>query len=97
MAVLVEAISVVVRRDAIDSRLSGGWRNFLDIVPNNTLCLDEDIARVAFMTPPDVEAFISHLESGGLTFLRDGQSVDIAVVEIGKNSASTKGYRGQSR
>ena len=81
MAVLVEAISVIVRRDAISARFSGGWRQFLAIVPNSTLCSDEDLARVGFMSPPDIEAFVRRLENGGLTFVRDGQAVDIAVVD----------------
>ena len=81
MAVLVEAISVIVRRDAITARFSGGWRQFLAIVPNSTLCSDEDLARVGFMSPPDIEAFVRRLEKGGLTFVRDGQAVDIAVVD----------------
>lgn len=81
MAVLVEAISVIVRRDAINARFSGGWRQFLATVPNSTLCSDEDLARVGFMSPPDIEAFVRRLEKGGLTFVRDGQAVDIAVVD----------------
>lgn len=81
MAVLVEAISVIVRRDAIAARFSGGWRQFLATVPNSTLCFDEDLARVGFMSPPDVEAFVRRLEKGGLTFLIDGQAVDITVVD----------------
>jgi len=81
MAVLVEAISVIVRRDAIAARFAGGWRQFLTIVPNSTLCSDEDLVRVGFMSPPDVEAFVRRLEMGGLTFAHDGQSVDIAVVD----------------
>lgn len=81
MAVLVEAISVIVRRDAINARFSGGWRQFLAIVPNSTLCSDENLARVGFMSPPDIEAFVRRLERGGLTFVRDGQAVDIAVVD----------------
>ena len=72
MAVLVEAISVIVRRDAIDRRFSGGWREFLNAVPNNTFCADEDLARVGFMTPQDVEAFVRRLDCGGLTFVRKG-------------------------
>ncbi len=81
MAVLVEAISVIVRRDAVNARFSGGWREFLAIVPNSTLCSDEDLARVGFMVPPDIEAFVRRLERGGLIFLRDRQSVDIAIVD----------------
>ena len=48
-------------------------------MPNNTLCSDNEVARVGFMTPQDCEAFVDLLESHGLTFLRDGQSQDIAV------------------
>lgn len=81
MAVLVEAISVVVRRDAIDDRYSGGWREFLNCIPNCTFCADEELARVGFMSPSDVESFVKHLESCGLTFLRNGLCVDIAIVD----------------
>ena len=81
MAVLVEAISVVVRRDAIRAKFSGGWPEFLECVPNDTLCSDDDIARVGFMTPPDVEAFIELLEKNDLIFLRNRRTVDIAVVD----------------
>ena len=81
MAVLVEAISVIVRRDAIDKRFQGGWREFENVVPNCTLCADDELVRVGFMSPPDVEAFVRHLEKGGLTFVKNGQAVDIAVVD----------------
>jgi hypothetical protein len=81
MAVLVEAISVVVRRDAINGRFRGGWARFVDLVPNDTLCSDDQLARVGFMSPADVESFVRHLEMGGLTFVRDGHAVDISVVD----------------
>lgn len=81
MAVLVEAISVIVRRDSIDKRFHGGWREFENVVPSSTLCSDDELARAGFMSPPDVEAFVRLLEKGGLTFVRNGQAVDIAVVD----------------
>ena len=81
MAVLVEAISVILRRDAINAQFAGGWHQFLAIVPNRTLCFDEDLVRVGFMSPPDIEAFVSRLEKGGLTFEHDGHAVDMAVVD----------------
>lgn len=81
MAVLVEAISVIVRRPAIAERFRGGWPAFLDAIPNATGCYDDDLARVGFMSPYDVEAFISELEAGGLVFRSDGQAADIAVVD----------------
>lgn len=45
MAVLVEAISVIVRRDAIRGKYPGGWQGFVAAVPNGTLCYDDDLAR----------------------------------------------------
>ena len=81
MAVLVEAISVIVRRPAIAERFEGGWPAFQRAIPNATGCHDDDLARVGFMTPTDVGAFVSMLEAGGLIFRRDGQAVDFAVVD----------------
>ena len=81
MAVLVEAISVIVRRDAIDARFSGGWSEFLNAIPNGSFCADEELARIGFMTPQDVEAFVRRLERGGLTFVRKGKAIDMAVVD----------------
>lgn len=81
MAVLVEAISVIVRRQAINERFKGGWPAFQRSIPNVTGCYDDDLARVGFMTPADVRAFVSMLEKGGLTFLCDGEAVDLTVVD----------------
>jgi hypothetical protein len=82
MAVLVEAISVVVRRDAIDEKLPGGWETFIDEVSNNTLCTDGELARVGFMSPQDVEEFVMFLRIGGLTFVEEGKAVDLSVVDM---------------
>lgn len=81
MAVLVEAISVIVRRDAIDEKLTGGWESFVDEVPNNTLCTDGALARIGFMTPVDVEEFMMFLTMGGLTFIDEDRAIDVAVVD----------------
>ena len=81
MAVLVEAISVIVRRDAIDNVYTSGWTDFLDDVPNATLCTDGELARVGFMAPDDVERFIDLLCRRGLAFLANGKCQDIAIVD----------------
>ncbi len=81
MAVLVEAFSVIVRRDAIDQKLWGGWAEFVGLVPNQTLCYDKELARVGFMAPRDVQAFIEQLQQGGLTFENEGKAQDMAVVD----------------
>jgi len=81
MAVLVEGISVIVKRDAIVAVYPGGWDAFVRGAPNRTLCADTELARVGFMTPQDVETFVKHLEQVGLRFLADGKSVDIVIVD----------------
>jgi len=81
MSVLIEAISVIIRADALLKAFNGDWEAFKAIVPNKTLCADNEVVRVGFMTPDDVESFIKKLEKYGLTFLRNDESVDIAVVD----------------
>ena len=81
MAVLLEAISVVVRRDVIDSRFPGGWNEFVLFVPNATLCADDHLARVGFMQPSEVEDFVVALEAHGILFVSDGAARDMVVID----------------
>lgn len=68
MAVLCEAISVVIRRDSIDKYYPGGWGKFENSIPNATLCSDGELARVGFFSPDGVQSFIKGLEEKGLQF-----------------------------
>jgi hypothetical protein len=68
MAVLCEAISVIVKRSSIDKYLKGGWKQFLKDIPNSTMCTDGELVRVGFMTPNQVQVYIELLASGGLQF-----------------------------
>ncbi len=81
MAVLIEGTSVVVRVDALLERFPGGWEAFKRIVSNQTLCADNEIVRIGFMSPQDVEPFVKKLQGAGLEFLRDGEAIDIAVAD----------------
>jgi hypothetical protein len=81
MAVLVEAISVIVRRDAIDRRFNGGWKAFVSRVPNETLCTDGLLARVGFMDPKSVGRFVEDLRADGLEFIRAERCADIVVID----------------
>ena len=80
MAVLIEAISVVVRADAI-LRAFDDWEAFKALAPNRTLCADGELCRVGFMDPHDIQRFIHVLETRSLIFQRDGRAVDIVVVD----------------
>ena len=81
MAVLVEGVSVIVRVEAIHAKYPGGWAAFRDDVPNGTLCCDNEIARVGFMTPDDTKAFVERLSCQGLACLVNGKANDVAVAD----------------
>lgn len=97
MAVLIEGISVVVRWDAIDRSFSGGRSAFLATLPNKTYCGDDDLARVGFMAPAHVQAYVRFLESNGLTFVAERRAVDLAVVDQVRGPTSRVGWLEFSR
>ena len=81
MAVLAEAISVIVKRASIEARYPGGWDAFVQNAPNRTLCADKAVVRLGFMTPADVEAFVKELEQKGLGYLVTGKARDLVVAD----------------
>jgi hypothetical protein len=81
MAVLVEGISAIVRVEAIYEHYDGDWTSFVKEIPNGTLCSDDELARVGFMSPDDCRAFVWDLERVGMVFVLNDQSQDIVVAE----------------
>lgn len=81
MAVLVEAISVIIKRDVIEARYPGGWDGFVATAPNRTLCADTALVRVGFMVPADVDQFVSVLARSGIVYLKDGLAQGLCVVD----------------
>lgn len=81
MAVLIEAISVVIRGDRLLAAFGNDWSAFKGIVPNRTLCADEELARVGFMVPAEAKAFVETLQRRGLVYLMDGAAQDLIVVD----------------
>ena len=81
MAVLIEGISVVIRRSAIDGHIHGGWSAFIAQLPPATLCDDAEIAGVGFRDSDDLGSFLRGLIAAGLQFVADGVATDLAVVD----------------
>ena len=90
MSVLVEATSVLVRIDAITNKFSGGFDAFESAVPSDTLCVDNEIAGVGFMTPVDVEAFVKKLERNGSVYQREGQAMMFRQLDSGHKKTTAK-------
>jgi hypothetical protein len=80
MAVLCEGISVIVRCDRVVQAFDS-FDRYKRIVPNKTLCADNEIARVGFMAPDDPKRFVGRLERQGLRYLMDGSAADIVVID----------------
>jgi len=81
MAVLVEAISILIRKDSIQSKMAGGEKRFELLIPNATHCDDGELVRVGFLGPPEMDEFIDDLKDAGLTFMEDGKCIDLVVCD----------------
>lgn len=81
MAVLAEGISVVIRCDRLLAAFEGDWDSFKAIVPNTTLCADNELVRVGFMVPADVKDFVDRLAGRGLIYFANGAAQDLVVVD----------------
>lgn len=81
MAVLVEALCVVIRRSTIDAKYPGGWEKFEADHRDFTICADDEIVRIEFAMPMPVRLLIRDLERLGFEHMKDGKSAEIAIVD----------------
>ena len=82
MAVLCEALSVIVKTRSLNEKLKGGKQEFLKLIPNSTYCSDGELERVGFLSPEEAENYILTLKGKGLEFLQNNESVDIVVIDM---------------
>ncbi|MRR36497.1 hypothetical protein EG829_17870 [bacterium] len=81
MAVLVEALCVVIRRSTIDMKYPGGWEKFEADHRELPVCADDEITRVGFTLPMPMRLLIRELEKLGFEYMKDGRSAEIAIVD----------------
>lgn len=81
MAVLVEAISVVVPIAVLEAKYPGGVAQYERDCTNHTFCADANLTSIRFMLSTDVKRFIERLTARGLDFVAAGSCVDIVVVD----------------
>jgi len=81
MAILVEQLTVVVRREAIERCIFGGWERFRALTEDHAPCSDGCLAGASFATALEVRRFIAILEGYGIRFEDDGTCQDIAVLD----------------
>jgi hypothetical protein len=81
MSVLVEALTVVIRRDRLTAIHPGAVDQFFKNAPNKTARADSHLVAVGFMNPDDVRVYVRTLEQeAGFRHLEDGECIDVAVV-----------------
>jgi len=81
MAVLVDAISVVIRSDkavAAFAVIVGRFQG--KTVPKSSLCADGELVRVGVMTPEDAEQYVKKLRPTALIISKMSEQHDIVVV-----------------
>jgi|TARA_B110000483_G_C18014866_1_gene472619 hypothetical protein len=82
MAVLCEAISVVIKTKAIKEKFTGGYRGFYQKIPNNTYCSDGELECIGFLSSQAVGEYVEILENNGLTFQVNNEPLDLCVVDM---------------
>ena len=89
MAVLIEVLSVVIRVERVAAAFPGGWLAFeSQVTAHPSYCSDGELARLAFLTPDDVKAFVGDLEAAGLAHLEGGSAKDMVVVDQSRGPMS---------
>jgi hypothetical protein len=81
MAILVEGISVIVRRVAVEERYTGGLEAFVEAAPTHLYCFDDDLVAVAFGDPNEAEAYCNSLAAAGIRFGEEGTAPDVAIAD----------------
>ncbi len=81
MSVLIEAITVVIRIDAVDRCITGGVAALAEASPNTTFRSDGKLAATGFMSPGDVEVYILAMQKAGLRYMERGECRDIVVID----------------
>ena len=79
MAVLVEAISIIIKLQSIEEH--GGFTRFEKLLNSSTFCSDGFLARIGFMDPRDIEKSCSALDKEGLLHQVNNTAHDFVVVD----------------
>lgn len=77
MSVLLEAVSILIRIDAINERYPGGMEQFEKDFQGGTFCKDSKLVRVGFMGSNDADRFIVDLMQKGLIYKENNKTVDM--------------------
>lgn len=81
MAILIEGLTVVIRKAALDQKFNGGAKRFETGMAEDIHCSDADLFCLHLSSPEEVGALIGWCEDQNLTFMREGKCIDIVVID----------------
>ena len=81
MAVLIEAFSVVVRNETIETKYPGGMRGYWMDCPNRSFCCDEYVSRVGFCEHHFMRRFVENLAELGITVEHGHEFIEVAIID----------------
>jgi len=82
LAVIVEATTVIVRRDAVRRAFEGEERAETALAVNRSASRDEQLYRITFFSDTDAFLYIRHiLNANGLVYSRGDEAVDVTIAE----------------
>lgn len=80
MAVIVEAYSVIIRRDAIRRAFNNEEDVLFALGPNNTGCADDHLYRIGFLNSQDADWYVINiLNRNGLTYIQGEEAIDLTI------------------
>jgi hypothetical protein len=86
MSVLVEALSVVIRRTTLDDYYPGGTDSYIQLADSEAsaarlACIDEELTSVSFLRPSDAHQWIDYLADHNIVHLDGDQSLEIVCID----------------
>jgi hypothetical protein len=81
VAVLVEAVSVIIRRDRLPPPLFDLDPSVSPVWNTPTICTDGELVRIGFFSVPEAESCVKTLAAAGLQYVQDGVAQDLVIVD----------------
>ena len=81
MAILVDRLSLIVRKDSIAALLPGGRKQLEALAGTSSVCSDHQLVRVGCINAYAARTLLVELQSFGFSYLRGGKAVDMVVCD----------------
>jgi len=86
MSILIESLTVVVRRGTLDATWPGGTDAYLaDAFSRGSrallACADDELTAISFASPESADALLDRLDDLGVVYVDDGHCIDMVCID----------------